>query len=96
MCENVSVMGEKVVSCLEQHMRSHNRATEATQEISGAFRIGLQKVMQLRQEADNLKKMVRDLKLAEDGLDARYCIYVGRVGVQHIMYVCTYDYYVCM
>ncbi len=72
MCENVSVMGEKVVSCLEQQMRSHNRATETTQEISGAFRIGLQKVMQLRQEADNLKKMVRDLKLADEGLDARY------------------------
>ncbi len=85
MCENVSVMGEKVVSCLEQQMRSHNRATETTQEISGAFRIGLQKVMQLRQEADNLKKMVRDLKLADEGLDARYVGWGYRgTGVQRI------------
>ena len=72
MCENVSVKGEKVVACLEQQMRQYNRATEAAQEVSGAFRISLQKVMQLKQEANDLKKMVRDLKLAEQGLDARY------------------------
>ncbi len=71
MCESVSATGENVVSCLEQQMRACNRSVEAAQEVSGAFRIGLQKVMQLKQEAQGLKKMVRDLKLADEGLDAR-------------------------
>lgn len=64
---------------MEDQMRKYNRASETTQEISGAFRIGLQKVIQLKQEATDLKKMVRDLKLAEQGLDARYihlCPYI--------------------
>lgn len=71
MCDNVAVMGDKVVLCLEQQMRQYNRAQESAQEISGAFRVSLQKVRHLKQEANDLKKMIRDLKLAEDGLDSR-------------------------
>lgn len=71
VCENVAVMGEKVVFCLEQQMRQYNRAEETVQEISGVFRISLQKVRHLKQEATDLKKLIRDLKLAEHGLDGR-------------------------
>lgn len=71
MCENVIVMGEKVVLCLEQQMTQHNRSEETILDISGVFRLSLQKVVHLKQEASDLKKMLRDLSLAERGLDTR-------------------------
>lgn len=34
-CEQVSVCGEQVVSCLNQQMRQYHQASEAAQEVSG-------------------------------------------------------------
>ncbi len=71
-------------------MRAHNRSTETAQEVSGAFRIGLQKVMQLKQEAHGLKKMVRDLKLADEGLDTRYALNQGLINSKREAFGCRH------
>lgn len=71
VCERVSLMGEKVVRCLEQQIRQQNRASEMAQEVSGVFRISLQRLIQLRAECGDLRKFVKELQLAEHGLDAR-------------------------
>ena len=64
-------MGEKVVLCLEQQIKQQNRASEVAHEVSGVFRIGLQRLVQLRAECSDLRKFVKELQLAEHGLDAR-------------------------
>ena len=65
-------LGEKVVHCLHQQMKQQNRATETAQEVNMAFRIGLRRLVQLRAECDGLNQYIKELNLADYGLDARY------------------------
>ena len=71
ICENVLELGERVVHCLHQQMKQQNRATETAQEVNLAFRIGLRRLVQLRQECDGLNQYIKELNLADHGLDAR-------------------------
>ena len=52
-------------------MRQQNRATETSQEVMGAFQLGLHRLIQLRGELEELKKVSKELQLADQGLDSR-------------------------
>ena len=81
ICERVSELGEKVVFCLHQQMKQQNRAMETAQEVNMAFRIGLRRLVQLREECNGLNQYIKELSLAEHGLDARYIVYTTHVCV---------------
>lgn len=61
-----------MVNCLHQQMKQQNRATETAQEVNLAFRIGLRRLVQLRAECEGLNQYIKELNLADYGLDARY------------------------
>lgn len=60
-----------MVKCLDHQMRQQNRASELSHEVLGAFQLGLRRLIQLRTEVQDLKKVIRELHLAEQGLDSR-------------------------
>lgn len=64
-------MGERVVLCLEQQTRHQHKATETAHEVTGVFRLSLQRLIHLRTECNDLRKFIKELQLAEHGLDAR-------------------------
>ena len=70
-CEGVNECGERVIKCLEQRIRQENRASELSQEVLGAFQLGLRRLIQLKGEVEELRKTVKELNLAEQGLDSR-------------------------
>lgn len=70
--------GERVVKCLDHQMRQQNRASETAQEMIGAFQLGIRRLVQLKGEVEDLKKVIKELHLADQGLDSRS------------MYVCSY------
>ena len=67
------------MNCLHQQMKQQNRATETAQEVNLAFRIGLRRLVQLRAECEGLNQYIKELNLADYGLDARYdlCVVCG-------------------
>lgn len=71
VCDTVSESGERVVKCLNHQMHQQNRANEFSHEVLCAFQLGLRKLIQLRAEVDDLKKVLKELQLAEQGLDSR-------------------------
>ena len=60
-----------MIKCLEQRIRQENRASELSQEVLGAFQLGLRRLIQLKGEVEELRKTVKELNLAEQGLDSR-------------------------
>lgn len=52
-------------------MRQQNRAHEVSHEILGAFQRGLRRVIHLKGEVEDLQKLIKELQLAEQGLDSR-------------------------
>ena len=69
-CDQVSECGERVAQCLHQQMQKQNRASETAHEIIGAFQLGVKKLVHLKGEVEDLKKVVKELGLAERGLDS--------------------------
>ena len=67
----VQERSEDVVKCLQCQMELHHRARETVTEVCGAFRVALNKLMQLRNESNQLKSLVTELKMADHGIDAR-------------------------
>ena len=91
LSRKVQERSEDVVKCLQCQMELHHRARETVTEVCGAFRVALNKLMQLRNESNQLKSLVTELKMADHGIDAR-CVCVC---VCMCMCVCVYV-YVCV
>ena len=70
-CKGVSGSGERVVKCLDHQMRQQNRASELSHEILSAFQLGLRRLVQLKGEVEDLRKVIKELHLAEQSLDSR-------------------------
>ena len=69
-CDRLTDQGERVARCLHLQMQQQNRASETTQEMAGAFQIGVKKLVHLKGEVADLKKVIIELNLAERGLDS--------------------------
>ncbi len=69
--ERVYECGERIVKCLDHQMKKQNRASETAHEIIGAFQFGVKRLVQLKGEVDDLKKMVKELHLTDQGLDSQ-------------------------
>ncbi len=69
-CGHLSEQGERVAQCLHHQMQQQNRANEMSHEIAGAFQIGVKKLVHLKSEVADLKKVINELNLAERGLDS--------------------------
>ena len=82
---------EEVVKCLQCQMQLHHRARETVSEVRGAFRVALNKLMQLRNESNQLKCLVTELKMADHGIDARcdVCVYAVRACVCTVCVLCV-------
>ena len=76
LSHKVQERSEEVVRCLQCQMELHHRARETVTEVCGAFRVALNKLMQLRNESNQLKSLVTELKMADHGIDARWCVCV--------------------
>ena len=77
-------------------MRQQNRASETAQEIIVAFQFGVKRLIKLKGEVEDLKKVVKELQLVDQGLDSRgmyviqitgyterlFFLYVSRLPVQ--------------
>ena len=60
-----------MVKCLDHQMRQQNRASELSHEVLAAFQLGLRRLIQVKTEVEDLKKVIRELHLADQGLDSR-------------------------
>ena len=69
-CDRLSDQGERVTKCLHHQMQQQNRANEMSHEIAGAFQIGVKKLVHLKSEVADLKKVVQEINLADKGLDS--------------------------
>ena len=69
-CEKVSDSGERVAKCLHHQMQQQNRASEMAHEIVGAFQRGVKKLVHMKGEVDDLKKVIKELNLADRSLDS--------------------------
>lgn len=87
--KDVCESGERLIKCLDHQMRQKNRATETAQELICTFRLGVRKLVHLKGEVEDLKKTMKELQLAEQGLDSRSMyVYVHVWILLACMHVC--------